>query len=178
MDVIGGDLIEHYQRGRSAWWYWREVLATIATNTWCEVRQNPLWLIGAVAAGCLVVFSVYQIVMPLEYSLLVRYVLDGRQARPGELPLAVFAEEAPFQRRARWTVARCARKSRTPAVFLVAALSVVLGVWAMWQNAQNWPAPLRFSVLSWLWLLPADVALILFGGGLLTGGAKQPIQTH
>ena len=167
-DTVAGDLSEHYQRGRSAWWYRREVLAAIVTSTAAEVRRHPLWLIGAVTTGCLVVFGIYRIVMPLEYPLVVRYVLNGRQARPDELPLVVYVMEAPFNVMLGWTVARFARKCQTPAVFVVAMLTVSLGLWAMWQNAQVWPASLHFSVWSWLWLLPADVALILFGGGLLT----------
>jgi len=166
-DAVAGDLIEHYQRGRSATWYWREVVVAIVSGMWYESRHHPLSLFGAVATGWLVVWGVYQLLMPYEYPLLVRYVLDGRQARPSELPLVVFALEAPFNLALGWLVARCARRCRMPAVFVAAALVVPLSLWSLWKNSQGWPAPIPFNMWPWLALIPANIALILTAGGLL-----------
>jgi hypothetical protein len=166
-DAVAGDLLEHYRRGRPASWYWREVVGAIVIGMWWEIRQHPLWLVGAVATGWVVVRGVYQLLMPYEYPLLVRYVLDGRQARPSELPLVAFVIDAPFNLALGWTVARCARRCRMPAVFVAAALSMPPALLALWTNAQVWPATLLFSVWPWLALIPANVVLILFGGGVL-----------
>jgi hypothetical protein len=38
-DSLVGDLAEAYERGRSRWWYWRQVIAAIATT-------NDRWLIA------------------------------------------------------------------------------------------------------------------------------------
>jgi len=176
-DTVVGDLFEHYQRGRSAAWYWREVLVAIATSAWLEVRQHPLRLLGAVAVGVVVAVSLDRTVTPLWYPLLVRYALHGRQARPEDMPLVVFVMDAPFQVVLGWTVALCARRCRISAVLFMAGVSVLIGLWALWLNAQGWPTWAHFSVWPWLWVLPANVILILFGGGLLTGTPKRSRRT-
>lgn len=53
-EAIAGDLLEHYQRGRSRLWYWREVLVAIFTGTWFEVRQHSLRLIAAITMAWVV----------------------------------------------------------------------------------------------------------------------------
>jgi hypothetical protein len=142
-------------------------------SAWLEVRQHPLRLLGAVAAGGIVAVSLVRTVTPLEYSLLFTYALRGRQVRLEEMPLLVFAMEAPVHVLSAWVAARCARRCRVPAVVLLAGLSLSSGVFALWMNAQSWPAWAHFSVWPWLWLFPADVVLILFGGGLLTGAPQR-----
>jgi hypothetical protein len=176
-DAVVGDLFEHYQRGRSATWYWREVLVAIATSAWLEVRQHPLRLLGAVAAGVIVAMNLVRTVTPLEYSLLVKYALRGRPVHPEEMPLLVFAMEAPLHVLSAWVAARCAGRCRVPAVVLLAGLSLSSGVFALWMNAQSWPLWAHFSVWPWLWILPADVVLILFGGGLLFREPQRALRT-
>jgi len=43
--VLAGDLLEEYRRGRSARWYWKEVLATLAR----DVSMEALIVVGLVA---------------------------------------------------------------------------------------------------------------------------------
>jgi hypothetical protein len=166
-DAVAGDLLEHYQRGRSPWWYWREVLVAIGAGFWFEVRRHPLWLLGAIGSTGIVIGSVYQVAMPVEYSLIVQYVLGGRQARPQELPIVAFVIDAPWSVLWGWTVARCARRCRVSAVLVAAGASVLLALWALEKNAQGWPS-----------LIPLNLAMILFGGGLLTGASKRPPRTR
>jgi len=171
-EALAGDLFEHYQRGRSAWWYWREVFVAIFTGAWSDVRRHPFSLFGAVAVGWVATVALVALVLPTEYSLLVRYVLR-HQARPEQMPFVGFVMTAPFGLLCGWIVAQVARECRISAVSLAAALSAIDGIWELWLNAQNWPASQHFNVWMWLWQLPLNVLLILLGGGLLTGSPKR-----
>src|SRR5262245_31988649 len=42
-DALIGDLAEHYARGKSAPWYWRQVLVAIVATAFSEVRGHK-WL--------------------------------------------------------------------------------------------------------------------------------------
>lgn len=46
--VIAGDLMEQFNRGRSAAWYWRQVLAAIAVGCTSDVRHHSVLAIRAV----------------------------------------------------------------------------------------------------------------------------------
>jgi len=46
-----GDLAEQYRNGRSASWYWRQTLGSIATGAWGEVRDHKLLAVRAVLIG-------------------------------------------------------------------------------------------------------------------------------
>jgi len=58
-EALSGDLLEEYSLGRSAAWYWRQVLATIVVGFGKEVRAHNLLAIRAIAVGwtakCLIV---------------------------------------------------------------------------------------------------------------------------
>jgi hypothetical protein len=176
VDAIAGDLLEHYQRGRSAAWYWREVFVAILVGTWCESRQHPLRLVGAVAAGWLVTAVLGNVMLPHEYAWLVRYVLH-HQADPEQMPLVGFVMSAPFAVLFGWTVARCAGSCRTSAVLGAAGVSVLDGVTAIWMNAQAWPVWAHFSVWPWLWPMPLYVALVV-AGGVFAGVPRHGDDVH
>jgi hypothetical protein len=46
-DALSGDLLEEFQSGRSSGWYWRQVLAAIATSYLREVRTRALVVVFA-----------------------------------------------------------------------------------------------------------------------------------
>jgi hypothetical protein len=53
-DIIAGDLLEHFQQGRSRLWYWREALVAILKPATCD-----LWLVArAMVFGWLLVANV------------------------------------------------------------------------------------------------------------------------
>ena len=58
-ESLVGDLIEQYRNGRSATWYWRQVLTAILIGVTRDVRAHKLLAIRAVAIGwlCYVLFS-------------------------------------------------------------------------------------------------------------------------
>ena len=50
-ESLVGDLIEQYQDGRSASWYWRQALGSIVTGAASGVRDHKLLALRAVAIG-------------------------------------------------------------------------------------------------------------------------------
>jgi hypothetical protein len=52
-ESLVGDLIEQYRNGRSATWYWRQVLTAIVVGATRDIRAHKLLAIRAVAIGWL-----------------------------------------------------------------------------------------------------------------------------
>ena len=50
-DVLLGDLAEEYQRGRSAVWYWLQILAAILVGSWKDARTHKGVALSAIVAG-------------------------------------------------------------------------------------------------------------------------------
>jgi hypothetical protein len=50
--ALTGDLLEECARGRSAIWYWRQVLIAIWIGIWGAIRDHKLLALRAVATGC------------------------------------------------------------------------------------------------------------------------------
>jgi hypothetical protein len=70
-ESLAGDLIERYHQGRSATWYWRQVLAAILAGVIRDIREMDLhiqkvWLPGA--ASCLLFFGFYWILLVLPFD--------------------------------------------------------------------------------------------------------------
>jgi hypothetical protein len=179
-EVIAGDLSEQYQQGRSRFWYWREVIVAVLRGAWSGVHQHSLLSLVAIATAWTVGFVWQWVLTPIEYSLIVRYVLGGHAPLEG-IPLVGFMIEAPLAVAMGWTVARVARPCRIPAVFGLVASTLFVSVWSIWRNAQIVPESLGFhlvSVLPLLWPIPLMTVLVLLGGGLLTGLPKRSIRTQ
>ena len=49
--ALAGDLAEHYESGKSRWWYWRQVIGIIAASILTEVRRHPVITMRAIALG-------------------------------------------------------------------------------------------------------------------------------
>jgi hypothetical protein len=179
-DAIAGDLLEHYQHGRSRLWYWREVLVAIITGTWFEVRQHSVRLLAAITMAWVVNVLWHQFLTQREYSLVVRYVLGGVQARLDQMAWVGFFLEAPVALTMGWTVARCAPRHRIPAVLGVAGTGLLVSGWTVWMNAHAaGPEFLGYpSVWASAWQISLLTILVLLGGGLLTGLPKRSIQTQ
>jgi hypothetical protein len=70
-ESLAGDLIERYRQGRSASWYWRQVLAAILAGVMRDIRDmdvhiKRVWLPGA--ASCLLFFGLYWILIFLPFD--------------------------------------------------------------------------------------------------------------
>jgi hypothetical protein len=55
--VIRGDLDEQYRQGRSAAWYWRQVLAAIVLDNGGELRRHPLRAVITCLCGYALLFA-------------------------------------------------------------------------------------------------------------------------
>ena len=178
-DAIAGDLLEHYQHGRSRLWYWREVLVAILRGTWFEVRQHGLLLLAAVNLAWSVSGAWHRFLTQREYSLIVRFLLGGAQARLDQMAWVAFLLEAPLALTMGWTVARCAPQHRIPAVLSVAVTGLWVSWWTVWMDRQAvWPGYHPTSVWASAWPTFLLTVLVLLGGGLLTGLPKRSIQTQ
>jgi hypothetical protein len=171
-DAIAGDLLEHYQHGRSRTWYWREVLVAIFTGTWFELRQHSVRLIAAITLAWVVSVAWHQWLTGAEYSLVVRYILGGAQARLDQMAWVGFLLDAPLALTMGWAVARFAPRHRISAVLGAAGTGLLVSACPVWMNAQV----LGYrSVWVSVWPIPLLTVLVLLGGGLLTGVPKRSI---
>src|SRR5215472_15170633 len=50
-EALAGDLIEEYAQGRSAAWYWRQVLIAVLIGCSNQVRRHKLLTVRAVIVG-------------------------------------------------------------------------------------------------------------------------------
>jgi hypothetical protein len=53
-DALIGDLLERLQGGRSAWWYWRQVVLAIFFQVVNDVRERKLSVLVAIVTGVVV----------------------------------------------------------------------------------------------------------------------------
>lgn len=49
---LAGDLLEECASGRSAGWYWAQVLRAVLTSIWRPIRSHKLLTLRAIAVGC------------------------------------------------------------------------------------------------------------------------------
>jgi hypothetical protein len=50
-EVLAGDLVEEYARGRTVVWYWRQVVMAILVGCGSEIRMHKLLTVRAVITG-------------------------------------------------------------------------------------------------------------------------------
>jgi len=62
-----GDLLEQFRSGRSAAWYWREVLAVLGRGVLCEVRGS-IWWSGAATMAAVLVLELPFLLHSVGYS--------------------------------------------------------------------------------------------------------------
>src|SRR5258708_4807573 len=77
-EALAGDLFEEFCGGRSTVWYWRQVMAAIASGCWRELRTGSLalvfaalWIIPAQAWWSLALWSASHyagFILPWPYS--------------------------------------------------------------------------------------------------------------
>jgi hypothetical protein len=172
-EAIAGDLLEHYQQGRSRLWYWREVTVAIIRGIWSEAQQHTLSVLVAIAMAWVLAFVWHQFVTPV-YLLAVLYVLPHLQ----ELVLLGLLLDGPLAVAMGWAVARCARRCPIPAVFGLVGSTFLVSAWTIWKNVQIVGPAYHFSVWRSICLIALLTALTLLGSGLLTGLPKRSIRTQ
>ena len=75
-EVLAGDLVEEYRRGRSVAWYWRQVIVAILVGCGNDIRAHKLLTVRALITGwATLILSSYLLIFPL-YKLYSRALGD------------------------------------------------------------------------------------------------------
>ena len=176
-DGIIGDLAEEYQAGRSASWFWRQVIGAIVFGTAREIREHKLVTLRAFAVGATCVWFLGNFVLfPLlrfdEWLFtrgLVKWVyLNGYGfpdwIGPAQMQAVIFAVSG-------WLVGRTHRRYGVSVVFAYTAFTVC-------GDAINFVTPHPFYsmtqlVLDLFFVYPLAVFL---GGlwGMSTDESREP----
>lgn len=156
-DALIGDLVEEYQAGRSAAWFWRQTAVAITRAMARDVRENKLLALRAIALGWILqwtwqwtwlfLFSHY--VFPRPFRLLpqppfVSLLFD----------MVIFSQYVLIG----WLIARTHRAQAAGMVLAYVASQIPLRVWGMGQvHSQMYfhthphiPVPVHTSVPVWI----------------------------
>jgi hypothetical protein len=169
-ESLAGDLIERYQQGQSATWYWRQVLAAILAGVIRDIRDMDLhikrvWLPGA--ASCLVFFGFYWVLIWLPF--------DKTRFQFMALPYLVLpfvgALAAYGSRRMKGSVLERIESALFP-VFAFVALVAVRLVYGLFFEGKPYSLPHFLAGLS------VTLVFIVVGGLLLVLGAWPFCRPH
>ncbi len=75
-ESVVGDLLEHLHRGRSVWWYRRQVLGIVLAGLAADLTAHKLLAVRALAIGWSAMYLLYQFAGPLIQQM--RMTLFGR----------------------------------------------------------------------------------------------------
>ena len=169
-----GDLSEERENGRSAIWYWRQVLAAVAVSVWGDIRAHKVPMLGAVMTGV----GVETVLWGLHNAFLEPWLPKGPMTsfRPWTANLLILAFTQVVTG---WLIARTHRA--WPAPSLVTFLASSLTWWAY----QNFSLIGRLALDSidqprfriYLLYHLSNILVATFGvllGGLLSACAKMP----
>ncbi len=168
--ALAGDLLEECARGRSAFWYWKQVLLATLIGIWGAILDHKVLALRAVATGCAVNsiwLYLWERFLPIGLPVSPRLSIESIAS----LLVILLTQTATG-----WIVARTHRAHAIPVVF-------VFAIWlALW-----YPASVDFRYLRMLLVdsidqprfrsyLAANIAWILAPllaefAGLLIGGA-------
>jgi len=143
--ALVGDLLERFQSGQSAWWYWRQVLALLGCSSWRELRGSGWWSGAAITAAVLVLDLPYLFHSPMPVDAR-RWLLMALFLAPQALVIAV-----PVGLTVGMVIgAPCRVSSRILPVVLIFAVSASLLTFAI----AGWVVPAsnqayRFAAVQW-----------------------------
>jgi hypothetical protein len=165
-----GDLVEEYRRGRSAAWYWRQVLIAVIIGCGKQIGRHKLLALRAVLTGWAAwMLSWYLIALPLYrlYSSTVRTLGLGPMQfwwrHYYSYPLVLVPCVGGFL--SGWLVARFHRSHRVAMVFLYALSVLLTSLPEFFRLASNSLSNTRFVPYLALYLsVSLGVVSILFGG--------------
>jgi hypothetical protein len=171
LDVaLTGDLLEECAQGRSAIWYWRQVLIAIWVGIWSAIRDHKLLALSAVATG-----------FAIELSLILLWqFVPGPPLFSVEFWIVDVSAILLTQAATGWIVARTHRVHPVPMVsaFLVCLLlwyvSSIFSSSAGMILADSLTRPQARPYLV-LYLVTIFVTIVgLLGGGILGSRPKEP----
>jgi hypothetical protein len=165
--ALAGDLLEECARGRSAIWYWRQVLIAIWIGIWSTIFDHKLLALRAVATGCAV--------NGVWLFLWLRFLHLGLPAPPPDSKQLLIQSMACLsiilltQTVTGWIVARTHRAHAIP---MVVALVVWLVFWYIAGTVAG-TEPRFLPHFVW-YLTPISVEVAgLFLGGVIGGRPKR-----
>jgi hypothetical protein len=173
-EVLAGDLVEEYGRGRSVAWYWRQVIVAILIGGGKEIRTHKLLTVRALVTGwAALIFSSYLITFPL-YKLYWK-VLEDLGLRPLKFwwwhyytyPVVLVPCIGGFL--SGWFVARFHRTYRVTMVTVYAASVLITSLPEIFRLATDSLSNSRFVP----YLLTYSVAECVFVVSILLGGLRS-----
>ena len=161
-----GDLLEERARGRSAVWYWRQLLTAILIGLWRSIAGHKLLALRAIATGC-AVNGVWFFLWSnfLHIGLPLRPAMTWESSACLLLILLVHVMTG-------WAVART---HRTQAVPMVLVFALWLLLWRFADTAFSQTEPRFLPHLAW-YLAPSVAEVIGLGiGGILGNGTHRVV---
>lgn len=170
-EVLAGDLVEEYRRGRTAAWYWRQVVVAILLGWGNEIRAHKLLTVRAVITGwAALILSGYLISPPL-YRLCSRAMAALGLGKVWFWSLHYYTYPRMFVPwfsgfLSGWLVARFHPTHRPAMVTMYAVSVLVTGFPEFFRLATNSLSDSRFVPYLSIYLLQESlfVASILLGG--------------
>jgi hypothetical protein len=173
LDVaLAGDLLEECARGRSTFWYWRQMLIAVLTGIWGAIRDHKLLALRAIATGFAIEFLLIFLwqLTPDAPLLSVEFWLVG-------MPTTLLAHAATG-----WIVARTHRAHPVP---MVSAFLVCLLLWYVSRTfsaartilavSLNQPEARPYLAAYLATIFVTTIGLL--GGGILAARPKEPAST-
>ena len=72
-EALLGDLLEDCRNGRSAGWYWRQVIGAIVTGVRKDIRDHPILALRAMATGWIVLLLIFSLLGDRTAEAIARY---------------------------------------------------------------------------------------------------------
>lgn len=126
-DALIGDLVEEYQAGRSAAWFWRQSAVAIARAVTRDVGDHKVLALRAVALGWIVQWT--------WLRLFSRYLFHGRPFAPQPPLVSLLIDMLIFSQFVLigWLIARTHRAQAAGMVLAYMASQIPLYIWNMGQ---------------------------------------------
>jgi hypothetical protein len=126
-----GDLVEQFQGGKSALWYWRQIIGVVVHSAWDDLRRKPALMLAAMI-GAAIVTSIAPLVIgmliSLDEQLFVRgfrwFYSNGYRLHP----IHPYWIVSSFYALVGWGVGRIARRRQAAVVLAFACSLFVCGV--------------------------------------------------
>jgi hypothetical protein len=175
-EALIGDLAEEYRAGRSAIWYWGQVLLGVTLQCSVDLRRHPLIVFRGIVMGLVLLLAFGWIVAPIGVGLTTLLLRHALGAVVMQFQTGFFIHMAlwfPASTLAGWIVARLHKHQGATAVL---GLVVVLGVFAICNERfyfllRNSLTHERFVPYLVIHVLGTALGI----AGVLIGGLIQPM---
>jgi hypothetical protein len=170
--ALTGDLLEERKRGRSVFWYWRQVLVAVWTGIFNAIRDHKLLAVRAIATGFAVEYLCLLLWWKFSYLLPPQRMLSA-QGWTTQLSIVLLTQTVTG-----WVVARTHRAHQVPMLLLFLICDLLWYLypslsWAKMLLVDSLDQP-RFRIYL-VWFVSNVVTLT--AGVLLGGLLVRPKKT-